>query len=266
MALIWTPKTPAQVVDYEVNWTTQLAGDTIATSSFAFVTAAGLSKQSESHDATRSTIWLTGGTGGATAFLTCTITTSGARTFVEEIALPISSGLVVETGAGLANADSFVTVDYCVAYCAAHGIAFSGELADQERALRNGAKWLTFTPTWQGGRTQLRAQGLAFPRVGVVDREGYPILSTEIPFEVMYAQCELAAYDLANPGALFPTVVLADRVRREKVGPIEVEYAPVSVTSADANRPVLTKVYDLIGALLDTEGGGSTLQGFADRS
>jgi hypothetical protein len=268
MALTWSPKNPAGVADYKVDWTSQLAGDTIASSAFAFIAQAGLTKDSEESDATSSTIWLSGGTAGADATLTCTITTTGGRTFIEEILLPISAGLIIEDGAGLPNAESFVSVEYCVAYCASHGIAFVGSLADQERALRNAAMWLTFAPSWQGSKTQMRAQALAFPRVGVVDREYYPILSNEIPYEVMYAQCELAAYDLANPGALFPTVVPSDRVIQETIGPISIRYSDIPASAAaDQNRPVLTKVRDIISGLTaGGDQGGSVLQGTADRA
>lgn len=265
MALIWPAKNPSpDEVDFAVDWTEHLGGDTIATSAFSLTTAAGLTKNSESNTSTSAIVWLAGGTAGQTALLRNTITTNGGRTYYEDIILPISSGLVIETGAGLANAESWATVLDADEYCAAHGLAWVAELEQKEQALRRAAKHLTHSVHWKGWRTKYRAQALAWPRAGACDAEDNPILIDEIPYEVIHAQIELAVYELANPGGLTPTVVLADKVKSEQVGPIRVDYA-VTAPTADQSRPVLTRVDDLIAGLIDG-GGGSGLSGEANRA
>lgn len=264
MALIWPAKDPNEVLDYRVDWTDRLAGDTIATSTFALVTAAGLTKDSESNSATAATVWLSGGTAGATAFLRNAITTAGGRTLEEEIALPINSGLVVEDGTGLANADSYISVADADAYCAAQGLAWAGEATAKEQALRRAFMALNSGWSFKGTRTLYRAQAGAWPRAGATDGEDNAISSDEVPVEVQRAQVELAVYELATPGGLTPLVVVAERVRAEQIGPLRIDYAAVPGT-ADANRPILTKVDDLLAGLLDG-GSGNSLVGEAVRA
>jgi hypothetical protein len=71
-------KDPVAVLDYLVDWTAWLAGDTIATSSF--VVDAGLTKQSQTNTPSTATVWLAGGTIGQSYNVTNTITTAGGRT------------------------------------------------------------------------------------------------------------------------------------------------------------------------------------------
>jgi hypothetical protein len=73
------PKDPADVLDYVVNWANWLpGGDTIATATFTVET--GITKNSESNDATTATVWLSGGDAGNQYTITCTVTTTGGRT------------------------------------------------------------------------------------------------------------------------------------------------------------------------------------------
>lgn len=72
------PKDPDDVVDYSVDWTDWLAGDTIATS--VWVVPTGITKDSDTNDTTSATIWLSGGTEGDDYQLTNRITTAAGRT------------------------------------------------------------------------------------------------------------------------------------------------------------------------------------------
>lgn len=96
MALTWPAKDPDEVLDYQVDWTDKLAGDTIATSAFTVVSAGGVVIDSQSNTTALSKVWLSGGTTGATAILQCRIATAGGRTFEETIALPIQSSADAE--------------------------------------------------------------------------------------------------------------------------------------------------------------------------
>lgn len=162
--------------------------------------------------------------------------------------------LEVEDGTGKANADAFVSVADCDAYCMAYGLspwtdAPASPAEDKEGAIRRATTRLSTGYSWKGARAHGRSQALAWPRSGATDGENDPIADTEIPAELVQACCELAARELANPGSTAPDVTLTERVRRETVGPITTEYASAPVT-ADAARPVLLVVNDLIGGLL----------------
>lgn len=71
-------KDPNAVLDYSVDWTKWLDGDTIATS--AWTVPAGLTKVSDANTTTKTTAWLSGGTADQSYTVTNRITTSGGRT------------------------------------------------------------------------------------------------------------------------------------------------------------------------------------------
>lgn len=69
---------PDSVLDYLIDWTAWLDTDTIATSTW--IVPDGITKASDSHTATTTTIWLSGGTAGTGYPITNRITTAGGRT------------------------------------------------------------------------------------------------------------------------------------------------------------------------------------------
>jgi hypothetical protein len=68
---------PDSVLDYMIDWTGWLGADSIATSTW--IVPAGLTKTSDTHDATTATIWLSGGTANSTYTVTNHIVTAGGR-------------------------------------------------------------------------------------------------------------------------------------------------------------------------------------------
>lgn len=91
--LIWPPKDPVEVLDYEVNWTTKIsADDPIVSSTFIIIAPpdSSLAIQSQSYTALTTTVWLTGGTLGQTYDLRNTIETAGNRIFDQSIELLIA--------------------------------------------------------------------------------------------------------------------------------------------------------------------------------
>lgn len=168
--------------------------------------------------------------------------------------------LIVETGAGLADADALISVEFADSYHVANGnVAWTGTDADKETAIRRATAFVSAGFNWSGIRTKGRAQSLSWPRSGVVDREGYGILSHEIPVELKQAVAEVALRELVEPGTMTPDFKASDQVKREKVGQIEVEYLNAN-TSASSIKPVLPLVNDLIGQFL-AQGGGSAIAG-----
>ena len=72
-------KDPNAVLDYSVEWSKWLAGDQIATSEWS-VSDSSLEATDDSITATRTAVWLSGGTVGQLYTVTNRITTAGGRT------------------------------------------------------------------------------------------------------------------------------------------------------------------------------------------
>jgi hypothetical protein len=70
-------KDPNDILDYSIDWSQFLDTDTIDTSTWTVAT--GITKVSDTKAATTTTIWLSGGTAGATYQLTNRITTVNGR-------------------------------------------------------------------------------------------------------------------------------------------------------------------------------------------
>ncbi len=71
-------KDPNAVLDYSVDWSRWLDGDTIATS--VWTVPSGLTKVSDTSTTTKTTAWLSGGTADQSYTVTNRITTTGGRT------------------------------------------------------------------------------------------------------------------------------------------------------------------------------------------
>lgn len=179
--------------------------------------------------------------------------------------------LIVEDGTGRADADSLVSLEEADVYHAQlgnagwesqSGVSDSEEL--KEQALRRASRFISDSFKFKGYPKNGRTQNLAWPRFYVDDDEDYSIPSNEIPREIKRAVYEVALVELENPGAMYPVVTQTDRVKREKVGPLEVEYLN-NQTDAYADRPFLTKVVDIIGPFL-MPGSKNRLTGKAVRS
>ena len=103
--------------------------------------------------------------------------------------------LIVEDGTLPAGANSFAGLADADAYHAARLTeAWAAELTDArtEAALIRASDWLNRKVVWAGCKAT-RAQRMAWPRVGVVTRDG-GLLPDEIPAEVVEACCELAGF------------------------------------------------------------------------
>lgn len=90
MAIAWQrPKDPSEVVDYGHNWTLDLGDDTIATSTWTAIEAAGTAPVSNSFAGGVTRVFLSGGNDGTAALWLNRITTSGGRTLEEAFQLSI---------------------------------------------------------------------------------------------------------------------------------------------------------------------------------
>ena len=85
--LRWQSKDPNEVLDYKIDWTDRLAGDTIV--SVQWVVPAGIVADSNSFSPTEAILWLSGGTSGELYIMTCRVTTAGGRVMDESVRLRV---------------------------------------------------------------------------------------------------------------------------------------------------------------------------------
>lgn len=93
MALSWPPKDPDEVLDYQIDWSERLNGDTISTSSWT-ISGTGttpLVEDSNEVSGDLSIVWLSGGTLGVKYTLTNRITTAAGRTMDQSVNLRIKT-------------------------------------------------------------------------------------------------------------------------------------------------------------------------------
>jgi hypothetical protein len=172
---------------------------------------------------------------------------------------------VVEDGTGLTNANSFISLAYANTYFTDKGVSsWSGTDASKEAALVRASSYLTTAYLWKGSKINERSQALAFPRSGVYDLEGYEVAQDAVPIEIQISTAELALLELLTPSTLNPAVKLSERVSREQIGQISVDYVNSNI-SASSDIVVVPYVLSLISGLI-VSGGANRLSGASVRS
>jgi len=157
--------------------------------------------------------------------------------------------LVVETGGGLSNAESYASVADLDACAVAHGSPATWSAAGaeaKEAALRYATAWLDGRYEWDGSILST-AQALGWPRSGASDPDGREL--SGIPARLVRLTCQAALYHLEE--SLAAPLPRGGAVKREKVGPLEVEYAD----GAPASRG-FHYLDDLADPLLSSTAGG----------
>ena len=137
--------------------------------------------------------------------------------------------LIVESGQGLSNSESYISVADATARHLALGNTIWADLLndEMEQALRRATVFMeqAFRSRWTGAR-KTATQAMSWPRYSVVV-DGYSVDSDVVPAEVANACADLALK--AAAGDL--NADLERAVIREKVGPLETEYSPHSPQS-----------------------------------
>lgn len=83
-------KDPDDILDYSIDWTRELDGDTISTS--VWVVPSGLTDQNTSSaSSTKTTVWLSGGTDGTSYNVRNRITTAAGRTLDQTVTLNVKA-------------------------------------------------------------------------------------------------------------------------------------------------------------------------------
>jgi hypothetical protein len=151
--------------------------------------------------------------------------------------------LNVETGTGAANSEAYASVSDFKAYCDARGITYPADSVIEQR-LRLGADYMVsvYRNRWAGNRVST-TQALDWPRdnVEMKDGPGMGVTVSYYPNDTVPDAVKRANIELANRAGspLIPDETQA--VKRQKVGPVEVEYQ-------DYSRA--TKTYRAIDTLL----------------
>lgn len=131
--------------------------------------------------------------------------------------------MALDTTVGGASADSYGSLAEADAYFAARQTGnWDGSDASKEMALRKAVTYLdnVYRGAWKGLRAA-QTQALAWPRYDVIDEDGFVLPVDEIPEVLKRAQFEAA--DLIAEGVNLEATIERP-IKREKVGPLEVEY------------------------------------------
>ncbi len=163
--------------------------------------------------------------------------------------------LIIETGAVVANANSFTTDAEFTARATLVGITLPTTLAERDALQIQAVTYITGKePKMSGTRTNFE-QELPYPRRGAV-LHGTVLDSNKIPQQLKLAQLELALQ--AASGALFTTSA-SSGVKREKLDVMEVEYFEGSTGSEIVTGKAdsyLAQLYET--AATSSAGGGLT--------
>lgn len=151
--------------------------------------------------------------------------------------------IVVETGAIVSNANSYVTVAETRAYATARGVSLSATDTDVEILLIKAMDYLESKRSFFQGSKVSALQALQWPRSGVVIDE-LDVLETTIPNELKQAQIRLAV-EISNGVDVMPTRSSAF-VKKEKTDVIETEYSEKIGTGI---QPEMTAVEALLSPL-----------------
>lgn len=107
-----------------------------------------------------------------------------------------------------------------------------------------------YEPRFSGKRTGGFAQERAWPRTGATTYYGEAIDVAIVPTPVETASYEAAFLELAKPGILSPVVIAAEVVKRDKVGPLETEYAVLTASTPQDAAAMATPVVTIIDGML----------------
>lgn len=155
--------------------------------------------------------------------------------------------LIIEDGTGVADANSYATVDEAKAWVAARGKAFTGDDTAIEQLLLTAMDLVeSFRDQFSGNKTD-PAQSLQWPRTGAT-LDGVLLPGDFIPKELKYAQIQLAldgeSTDLQPTGT-------GQEVLKEKVDVLEVEYAE---RGSGTVLPQFTKAMSFLQPLFGSSG------------
>jgi len=155
--------------------------------------------------------------------------------------------LIIETGQGLTNAESYASAEDLAMYAVKFGTVIPAGVPEQEALLRRAA--LAMDGMIWKGRKMNSEQALSWPRREVLlDREIKP--NNYLPARIQYGQMALAAeihLDDIDP----PEQRVGGLIRERVEGAVDVQYAVIPSTSrrllpAAPDRPSATQFADYL--------------------
>ncbi len=130
--------------------------------------------------------------------------------------------IIVETGAGLPDADSYASILQADTRCISLGVtAWAALIGDvKEVALRRAtvAMQRDYRSRWTGARVSI-SQALDWPRYGA-SVDGFLLPHDLVPSDIINACIDRAALDQLMPVVVFEV----PQIKREKVGPLETDF------------------------------------------
>lgn len=155
--------------------------------------------------------------------------------------------LILETGEGLANADSLVSLAEVRVFASSRGKSVTSVDADLETQVRVAHDYLLANEARLMGCRRTNGQALSFPRNGLV-LFGFEVTEGVIPTGVKNAICQLVLEGLEAD--LLPTQD-GRVIKSETLGPIKTDYESTGVATANPSMP---RVDAFLGQLLLTTG------------
>jgi hypothetical protein len=160
--------------------------------------------------------------------------------------------LLVEDGTGVAGANSFATLAQARDYAALRGVNLSAVDSVVTAFLVKATDWLK-PKSYLGTKTNAGETYLPWPRSDiVVDDEDFD--EDTVPTGIVEVTCQLCI-EQHNGVTLSPSAKGAG-IKREKIGPMDTEYA----TSSRATTPRMPIVEDMLNPWLASRGGLRTLR------
>ena len=101
--------------------------------------------------------------------------------------------LVVETGVGLADADSFISIEGARAFAAKYGITLPTNDTAAEVALRQGCQYVELQQKCFSGSRLTTTQALSWPRTGATNVYSFEYADGYMPKQLGFAQVYAAA-------------------------------------------------------------------------
>ena len=165
--------------------------------------------------------------------------------------------LITETGAGLADAESYASVAAADARCASLGLTAWAGLAeaDKEIALRRATLFMATYRTRWAGRRVYQDQALDWPRYNVAV-DGFTVPSTTVPSDVVNACIDLAVRAGSGEDLLPDLDSGSNAIKKDKTGPLETEYFQ---NTTDA-RERFVAVDALLAPYFGSAGGGNSIK------
>lgn len=159
--------------------------------------------------------------------------------------------LTVETGAGVADADSYITLAAARIFAATRGLTISATDDTACVQLRNAVDYLEAQRSRYQGEKVSATQALQWPRKCVyLDDAQEQFAVDAIPALITQAQVRLAA--IIHSGVDLMPTVSGSFVKFEKIGPIESAY---SETVGTSGSPLLKSVDALLAPLYTNPSG-----------